>query len=150
MAKHGKGIPNGLSKSVLQASYSTTPASLLALQTLWARLERADVVLPDRVQAESFLMYHDDMFDVVGGLCEAARREFARPDELCLEVYVDPEEGQTTLTIYLRQWEYSDDIMDRIGRVRSEFYDDLARISGWLHLTTDFSSPQEIVERVSS
>lgn len=61
----------------------------------------------------------------------------------CLQdKYRDPEIKDEHLTLYIRQPRYGADIMAGIEHLSDAFSDQLEHASGYLLLTTDFSSPR--------
>jgi hypothetical protein len=57
-------------------------------------------------------------------------------------MYSDPELADEYLTLYVRQEEYSADIMDRIDAIAAKHLAELDGANGHLLLTTDFRRPR--------
>ena len=86
-------------------------------------------------------MYHPDMLEMLPSICEAVANEFLRDAQLSLEIYSDPEIDDRYLTIYVRQKGYTEQILERISRVRAGFSRKLAEKRGRIFITTDFGDP---------
>jgi hypothetical protein len=107
-----------------------------------AKLQRYGVVSRQWSAVQGYLERYPDLATVLPALCEQARREFKPSDELAIELYGDPEIKDDYLTLYIRQTRYEADIMARIERLSDTFSDRLEHASGYLLLTSDFSSPR--------
>jgi hypothetical protein len=98
---------------------------------------------PERVQA--YLHEYPDMVHVVGNICMAAHDQFGPDSELLLDVYCDPEIDDRYLSLVVRQASYPANFMSRIEELTAKFADELAQISGWIVVTTDFRPPTHAV-----
>lgn len=73
----------------------------------------------------------------------AATRNYVGPDaQLSLDVYRDPEVDDSYLTLYARQQQYDEHIVDGLETVAAAFDGEFSKTSGWLLITTDFAPPQ--------
>jgi len=106
-------------------------------------LARHNVRTPDSGLVAACLAEHVDLADLIPELAGELRREFGPDAELSRELYRDPEVSDEYLTLYVRQGNYSSDILLRIERVSEIFSDPLADVSGYILVTTDFRSPKE-------
>jgi len=89
-----------------------------------------------------YLLEHPDMIDLLAVVGKAASDRFRGRAQLCLDLYQDPEVDDTHLTLYVRQEPYDPDILDQIEDVSRLFDAELATLSGWLLITTDFDAPR--------
>lgn len=113
-----------------------------AASVLLARLQSTGVVSRQWRAVQQYLERNPDLAAVLPAICEQARQEFARPDELAIELYRDPEIKDEYLTLYVRQPRYEADLMARIERLSDALGEQTASASGYLLLTTDFSAPR--------
>ena len=97
-----------------------------------------------RVSAEArlYLAEHPDLQSPLEVLWQAAVGEFGANAELSVELFADPEESDEYLTLYVRQHEYADDLLDQI-----EAFDDgqgslFDGCSASILVNTDFQPPQ--------
>jgi|SRR5579884_3615533 len=97
------------------------------------------VAHPDEVCA--YLAQHPDVAGLLVKACERARLEFPA-NELVLTVNHDPEIDDPYLMLYVRQWPYPPDILQRLNAVWDPFEDLLSQSSGWLVISTDFRKPE--------
>jgi hypothetical protein len=118
------------------------PAVVSRRQAAPQQLAAYEISVPRPRDVSAYLRQHPDLADVVPALCAEARREFAPPTELSLEVYRDPEIDDVYLTLYVRPATYETDLLDRIHRVTEAHAKDLARRSGHVLVTTDFRAPR--------
>jgi hypothetical protein len=72
----------------------------------------------------------------------AAREKLGTDVQLSLELYHDPEVEDEYPTLYVRQRNYQERILEMIESVREEYEGMLAKKTGWFHVTTDFRSPR--------
>jgi hypothetical protein len=101
-----------------------------------------DILISQPANVREYLMAFPDMIDLLSFACEKAWERFSVGDyQLSVEVYSDPEIEDEHLVIYVRQSHYDEHIMDAIEKTRTQYAEQLAWRSGWLHLTTDFQPP---------
>ena len=82
------------------------------------------------------------MVDPLTLIGKVAANRFGGSAQLSLELYQDPEVEDSYLTLYVRQEPYDADILDQIEDVSRLFDAELATLSGWLLITTDFGAPR--------
>jgi hypothetical protein len=104
-------------------------------------LESQGILIPRRSEVCEYLVYHPDMLEILPSICKAVINEFSRDAQMSLEVYSDPEIDHRYLTIYVRQKEYTEQILERISGVRAGFSRKLAEKRGRVLITTDFDNP---------
>lgn len=107
-----------------------------------AKLQRYGVVSRQWTAVQGYLERYPDLATMLPAICEQARQEFEPSDELAIELYCDPEIKDEYLTLYIRQSRYEADVMARIERLSDTFSERLEHASGYLLLTSDFSSPR--------
>ena len=100
------------------------------------------ISIPEPAAVKDYLLRYPDIGRVLPSLCKITSERFEMPAQLSLEVYEDSEIDDEDLTLYVRQEDYDDQIMDIIEEIRTEYYKLLTGKSGWLHLTTDFRPPK--------
>lgn len=105
-------------------------------------LEKTGVKIVDNAGVEQYLAAHPDMWQPVMNICRTAKNCFPKKTSLSLEILKDPEGHEEHLVLYVRQREYADDIMDTIDRICEKHDAELAAMSGWILLTTDFQPPR--------
>ena len=104
-------------------------------------LESQEILIPRRSEVYEYLVYHPDILEILPSICKAVVNEFSRDAQMSLEVYSDPEIDHSYLTIYVRQKEYTEQILERISGVRAGFSRKLAEKRGRILITTDFDNP---------
>lgn len=100
------------------------------------------IAIPEPAAVKDYLLRYSDIGRVLPSLCKITSERFEMPTQLSLEVYGDSEIDDEDLTLYVRQEDYDDQIMDIIEEIRTGYYKLLTGKSGWLHLTTDFRPPK--------
>ena len=105
-------------------------------------IRKIGVLIPQQNQVYNYLFHHPDMINVSLHICKATEEKFRNQAQLSLELYQDPEIKDEYLTLYIRQKEYNENIMDDIKEVRTSCERLLAEKNGWLLITTDFMIPK--------
>jgi len=100
------------------------------------------IKFPDSGDVIEYITQHPAIYDVTLYGCLRTREEFYTDSEISLELYKCPESSDKYLTIYVRQDNYTDDIIERMDKICDEYEDALTGQSGWLLLTTDYEPPQ--------
>jgi len=106
-----------------------------------SNLNDAGVLVPAPAQVKAYLLDHPDMIGLTEQICLALLERFPKPSNVVLEVYEDPEMDDRHLTVYVRQPDYDDAILEILEQVSSQFQAELGASSGWVHITTDFEPP---------
>ena len=88
-----------------------------------------------------YLIEHPDVRRPLMEVWAAALKEFRTDAEISVEVFSEPDEDDEYLTLYVRQEEYQDDILDRIDAVRMQLRRSPTANIGRILLTTDFQPP---------
>lgn len=109
---------------------------------MWLAQLPKEIVIPKPQEVTGYLSDHLDMNRVVLSVCETAASKFCGTAQLSLELFQDPESSDKHLTLYVRQENYNEDIMDIIEEIWEEHDKDFANMSGWLLVTTDFQPPK--------
>jgi hypothetical protein len=78
------------------------------------------------------------LIDVIYKVIILKKEYFGDEAQLVLTLNVDPEIENEYLKFYIRQSDYPDDFMDRIARLRSNYYEDLRKNDIWILVSTDF------------
>ena len=122
--------------AILIAETITTSSVESLLEELCAQ----GIRIPRPAEVRDYLTRYPDMLSLTRKVCELASEEFAGKTTLSLELYVDPEIDDPHLTLYVRQTPYDQSIWEGIERIRESYEDEIADLSGWLHVTVDFRS----------
>lgn len=106
------------------------------------RLSESGIVIPEPGEMRRYLQGHPDMSGLLLPVCKLASERFGPGTQLSLELYRDPEIEDEYLTLYVRQENYDEDILETIDTIRGEPTEDLSPSSGWLLVTTDYRPPR--------
>jgi len=112
------------------------------VEPLLERLLGRGIKIPRPDEVRDYLERYPDVIGLTEKVCNLARVEFAGNAELSLELYIDPEIDDPHLTLYVQQETYDQSIWDGIERIREGYEDEVADLSGWLHVTVDFRAPE--------
>lgn len=100
------------------------------------------VSIPEPAEVAAYLQQHPQLAGNLLEYLDLAAQAGAPGAGLSLELYRDPEIDEEHLVVYIRQQNYSDNLLERIDRVHEEL---AARSegaeSGWIFVTTDFRPP---------
>ena len=102
------------------------------------------IIVPHPDEVRDYLSRYQDMFDLLLSVCKKTLERFRTNTELSLEVYHDPEIEDEYLTLYVRQEDYDEHILDVIEDICAQYETERANSSGWLLVTTDFSPPLKV------
>ena len=92
--------------------------------------------------ARDYLTKHPDVRRPLMEVRSAALEEFHTDAKIFVELFSEPDEDDEYLTLYVRQEEYQDDILDRIDAVRRQLRRSPVANTGRVFLTTDFQPPR--------
>jgi|GEM_PF-4579170 len=123
--------------SIFQEGFSySTETSLYSLNYLnRLTIKNVDYII-------SFLSRNNEIIVPVLYGCKLAADNFDLNTQLSLEIYSDPEYGDESLRLYVRQEDYEDEIMDKIDQIYKYYHKDLIGLSADFFVTTDFQPPQ--------
>jgi len=93
-------------------------------------------------QVRDYLIQDYPLTNNLAKICNAITHKFHQRADLTIELYIDPEIEDQYLTLYVRQFEYDSDIMNKIKEIRAQYTDLLEGKIGFLHITTDFQPPR--------
>lgn len=122
-----------MSATLIAEAITTQP-----VEPLLPQLRAAGIRIPRPAEVRDYLTRYPDLVALTRKVCALASAEFAGKAALSLELYVDPEIDDRYLTIYVRRESYDDAIWEAIERIRASYEDEIAALSGWLHVTVDF------------
>lgn len=114
--------------------------ALQPFRDFFISFQENSILVPDHKNIVEYLKEFTDLTQVIQLAGEKTREEFAIPDQLSLEMFLDPESDDKYPTLYVRQEIYDEDIMDRIEKVSETFESLLGRSEGWFLITTDFAN----------
>lgn len=107
------------------------------------RILNVKVDFPSEVR--DYLYLYPDLVELLEYVIEAVYDHFSSGIQLSLEMYQDQEMQYERLTLYVRQYIYSDTIMETIKRIRRDYHQLFPEIMGGrgrFLLTTDFHVPR--------
>ena len=97
--------------------------------------------IPQPSEVQDYLLQHSGTADAVKTICQAVSDRFKESTQLSLEVYRDPEIQDEYLTLYVRQRNYNNQLLNIINEIETEHESLFTNKSGWLLVTTDFRPP---------
>jgi len=112
------------------------------IEKLFNWLRQKAIIIRQPAVVRDYLLRYPDTIDVLPSLSRTALEQFGIATQLSLEPYRDPEIEDEYLTLYVRQKEYDERIMDIVEEICSAHEEELAEMSGWLVVTTDFRPPR--------
>ncbi len=101
------------------------------------------VAVPEEAGVREYLHRHTDVLPVVRAAGERLRAHFGPRTSLSLELYRDPEFSTYTLTLYVREADYSDRLLPSLEAIADGLCDDFPHPYGYLLVTTDFTPPKD-------
>jgi hypothetical protein len=113
-----------------------------AIRDVLKQVTNLGILLPHREGVAAYLLEHAGLANMLVELCTKVRAAFESQAELSLKRYDDPELEDQYLTLYVRQEKYSKDMIDRIEAVSADLHEQLASVSGYFLITTDFARPR--------
>lgn len=119
-----------------------TTGAFAEVQSTLATLVSQGIVVPRPSDVSNYLLRFPDLLALLSDVCLASLHKFRARAQVSLEVYDDLEVDDKSLTIYVRQNSYDEDIMDLIEDIWANYQEGLTGKSGWLLITTDFQSPR--------
>ena len=122
----------------MSATLIAETIAALPIEPTLERMRAQSIRIPRSAEVRNYLARYPDILPLSRKVCELASAEFAGKATLSLELYVDPEIDDRRLTLYVRQDPYDQSIWDGIERIRESYEDEIADLSGWLHVTVDF------------
>lgn len=122
---------------IIDARLSSSP-----IEAVLSWLRSIDIVIPKPAAVRSYLLRYPDMTHLLSSVCKLARERFEMHTQLSLEVYQDSEIEDEYLTLYVRQENYDEQILDIIESISAAYEEAVAGKSGWLLVTTDFRPPR--------
>jgi len=106
------------------------------------RLTVGGLLIPNFEDVRNYLLQHHDTLDALVSIVNLVIEHFDRDSQFSLEVYEDPEDEDRYLSIYVRQVNYDERIIERLDAIRPLCNEFLAGRSGWVIVTTDFDVPR--------
>ncbi len=129
---------------IIKVPFSTATASVEeGVEETLTQLSRWKVVIRNRGQVSGYLVKHADTASVLPQLCELLRRQFGPDAELALRLYRDPECDDKHLDLVVRLEAYDEHVIDQIDAAVEPLDEQLAQISGYVLVTTDFGRPDK-------
>jgi site-specific DNA-methyltransferase (adenine-specific) len=117
-------------------------ASVKDVGDLIKDLTARGVVMPNVPVVKDYLTFHPKFINVIRDAITSLRLVTDKSNtQLSLEMYQDPEIDDNYLTIYVRQKEYDDDIMDKIYAIRDPGVEHMCDdCGGSVLITTDYQT----------
>lgn len=100
------------------------------------------VNVSDRYEINEYLRKNPEIRKAIDIGCREALKEFMKDAQVSLEMFFDPESDYSYPTIYIRQKNYEENILDRIDKVTETIIPYIGGNKGWLIITTDFQFPK--------
>jgi len=126
-------------KSFLKETY-VLASIIKAIVEMVEELYRIGIQIPNLKEVQQYFEKHPDLIELTKKLAILASRRL--PDAIMyLEIYKDPEIDDVYPVIYARFKNYDEKVINRIRKVRKEFYSYLTDEKEWPLLTTDFRNP---------
>lgn len=98
--------------------------------------------IPERQGVLGYLEDHPALVDALGPLVADAHSKLPSDVQLSLELYRDRESEDRYLTLYVRQAQYSPDLLERIEAASADWDGVLRGRGGWVLLNTDYQAPR--------
>lgn len=105
---------------------------------------RYNVNIPETQLIQDYFTEHPDIEEVVTLAAKSAREHFDENTEISLEMYYDVDSEDQYLTLYIRQDNYEEDIIEKIDQICESYESELRANSDWFLVTTDFQPPKHI------
>jgi len=131
-----------VAKVWIKESLSANVDITSSIEKMLKNLVLKGIYIPNPEEVKNYLYHYPDIADVVESACIETRNRFKPSTQLSLELYRDPEIDDEYLTLYIRQKEYDDNIMDIIEDIWLIYSDELVLRSGDFLVTTDFDYPR--------
>jgi len=98
---------------------------------------------PEKDELLDYLDEYKELFTPLVFAAVASVEEFGTSSQISVELYRDPEIYDRYIVVYVRQYSYDDDIMDRIDMICNEYEKYISDTDGWMMITTDFKPPAD-------
>jgi hypothetical protein len=99
------------------------------------------VRIENPADVRSHLLQYSDLLIIIPSVWQKASELLLPSTQFTLAIYRDPEIRDEYLTLYARQREYEENILESIGTINSLCEELLSGLTGFLLTTTDFRSP---------
>ena len=110
----------------------------LEVEGVLRRLRKFGIRIPRPSEVREYLREYPDTVGALERIGEIAAAELGTTAELSLELYRDFETRDKYLTVYARQADDDDTLLDEIDRVRELYEPYIRDVSGWILLAPDF------------
>jgi hypothetical protein len=100
------------------------------------------IMVPNSSALQRYLSRYPDIVDMIIPICKQVKGKFKYPSQISLELYRDPEIVDEYITIYVRQRNYDESVMNRIEEIEAKYEKELIDKKGWIIITTDFQQPR--------
>lgn len=104
------------------------------------RILRATVISPSKVR--DYLYRNPELVELLQYVVNLVYIHFDSDMQLSLEIYHDKETQYESLTLYIRQYVYDENIIKMIKEIRREYRQVFPETRGRFLLTTDFHLPR--------
>ena len=128
-------LEHGTSSKIQEEFSYPTETSLQPFDFLYRlTIENSDEII-------NYLSRNNEIINSVLSGCRLAANNFDSDTQLSLELYSDPEYGDESLRLYVRQENYENEIMDKIDQIYNSYHKNLIGLSADFFVTTDFQLP---------
>ena len=100
------------------------------------------IMVPNSSALQKYLSRYPDIVDMIIPICKQVKGKFKYSSQISLELYRDPEIVDEYITIYVRQRNYDESVMNRIEEIEAKYEKELIDKKGWIIITTDFQQPR--------
>lgn len=111
------------------------------IESLLSLLMKDGIIIQNPDEIRHYLLQHQDMICIILPMCDKVREKFQHIAEISIDIYKDKEIVDTYIVIYIRQVEYTHEIIDIIDQISDKCEMLLYNKSGRLNITTDFKPP---------
>lgn len=110
------------------------------INTLIDSLLAENVIFPDMQEIKHYLFAYPDLIPIVQKYTQISKELFDNDHKFFLEVFQGSDSSDSTLTLLIRKTDYTNNsIIETLDeRLFGPLTDDLQKINGWFHITTDF------------
>jgi hypothetical protein len=125
----------------ITTNFQTGMSLVASVEEVLKRITSLQVAILNLSDVRGYLTNHPDLLWIIEDICDQTVREFAYRAKISLEVVRDPEIDWSEIVLFVRQEEYSPDILEEIDRF-IEKNDYILELSGNLRVSTDFQPPK--------
>ncbi|GEM_PF-2515465 len=138
-------VENLSQRRIMSRKHKNLP---VATEELMRPIESAGVLIPQPEDVERYLHTHSDLTSLLPSVCKTVSERFGKTALLSLEIYRDPEFGDESLLLIVRQSPYDERVLEIIDDISDQYADEIDQASGSFRVTTDFLLQQKATRSV--